>query len=119
MSELNPALLTHHRAKGDIRVPLAVTLKRPDGTVVNLTGLTVKFRMVTSGTPRTDKVALTASNVTVTDAANGKVQYDFQPGDVDSGGKYFAFFVIDDSGEIETFPPDGDKLMVVIDDLLS
>ncbi len=119
MSELNPAVKPHYVSKGDTRTQLARTLKRPDGTVVDLTDLTLKFRMVTSVTPRTDKVALTETGVTVTDAAAGEVQYDFQAADVNTAGKFFAFFVIDDSGKLETFPPDGDKLMVIVDDPLS
>ena len=91
------------RHVGDTEVVLAVTLERPDGTVVNLSGLTVKFTLVDS--VGADKVAETDVGVTVTNAAAGEVQYAFKAADVNMAGTYAAYFiVIDGAGNRDTFP---------------
>jgi hypothetical protein len=91
------------RHLGDTEVVLAATLERPDGTPVDLTGLTVKFTMVDSA--GVDVVAETTSGVTVTDADSGEVQYTFSSGDVDTAGTYYGYFiVIDGSSNRDTFP---------------
>jgi len=105
------------RHVGDTEVAIAATLQRPDGTAVNLTGLTVKFRMV--AVDGTTKVAETASNVTVTDEASGQVQYNPQAADVDTAGVYHAYFVvIDGSSNRDTFPvKNGDLVIIITDDV--
>ena len=57
------------RHVGDTEVALAATLVRPDGTPVDLTGLTVKFTMVDAA--GVDVVAETVTGVLVTGAATG------------------------------------------------
>jgi hypothetical protein len=102
------------RHVGDTEVALAATLVRPDGTVVDLTGLTVKFTMVDSA--GTDVVAETTSGVTVTDADSGEVQYTFSSGDVDTAGTFYGYFVvIDGSSNRDTFPVRKRDLRIVID----
>jgi hypothetical protein len=102
-----------HRHVNDTEVALAATLIRPDGTPIDLTDLTVTFKMV--GRDGTVKVAETADNVTVTDAAAGEVQYTFQPADVDTAGTYHAYFIaIDGGGNRDTFPVHEDYLEVKI-----
>jgi hypothetical protein len=102
-----------YRHVNDTKVALAATLTRPDGTAVDLTGLTVKFKMVARN--NTVKVAETAANVTVTDAAAGAVEYAFQSADVDTAGRYHAYFItIDGSGNRDTFPVHEDHLEVKI-----
>ncbi len=91
------------RQVGDTRVALAATLKRPDNTAVDVTGLTVKFRMCTDA--GVDKVAETSSNVTVTDATAGEVKYTFQAADVDTAGTFHAYFIVETgAGAQDTFP---------------
>lgn len=106
------------RQKGDLRIALAVTLKRPGvggaaPTVVDLTSLTLNFRMCTA--LGVDKVAQTASNVTVTDATAGQVKYTFQADDVDTPGTFHAYFIITDDGD-DTFPVVAGDLQVEIMD---
>jgi hypothetical protein len=49
-----------------------------------------------------------AGNVSATDAANGKVKYDWQSGDTGTAGLYYAEWQVTYSdGTIETFPNDG------------
>ena len=56
-------LQTQHRRKGDTQTPIAARLERPDGRQIDLTGETVKFKMLSPD--GTTKVALTSDNVTV------------------------------------------------------
>lgn len=97
----------------DTEVAIAATLKRPDGTVVNLTGLTVRFLMVDS--QGNSKLAETATNVSVTDAANGLCQYNPQAADVDTAGTYYGYFTVEDaSGNKDTFPAETGELQIII-----
>jgi hypothetical protein len=91
------------RHVGDTEVALAATLVRPDGTVVDLTGLTVKFTMVDSA--GADVIAETDTGVTVTDADSGEVQFTFSAAQVTTGATYYGYFVvIDGTGNRDTFP---------------
>jgi hypothetical protein len=93
----------HSRHLGDTEVAIAATLQRPDGTAVDVTNLTVRFKMVDLG--GTVKVAETADNVSVTDASNGACQYDPQAADVNTAGTYHGYFTAEDgSGNKDTFP---------------
>jgi hypothetical protein len=108
------AVQKQDRGVGDTGTPLAATLERPDGTAVNLTGLTVSFQMVSQATGA-DKVAETTSNVVLTDAANGQVKYTFQDADVDTAGTFYAYFrVIITGDDKDTFPAIGKEMEVVI-----
>lgn len=117
MSEITQdvnVLQTHVIHVNDTRIPLAVQLVRKDGTVVDLTGLTVKFKMRHAATG-TVKVAETTSGVTVTTAASGHVQYDFPAAAVDTVGIYYAYFVVYQGSEADTFPVDTGRLVVRVD----
>lgn len=73
------------------------------GTAVDLTGLTVQFRMeAADGTQVQD---WTATGVTVVSAANGQVQYDFAAANVATAGVYYGWFRVGDGSEWDTFPP--------------
>lgn len=117
----NEDVQVHYRTKGDTLTPIAAKLEQTDenGVLqpVNLNGGFVpKFRMVDDN--GVTKVAETEDNVTVTDAANGKVQYDFQTADVNTAGTFWAWFAVYDSGgtERDSFPVSGKKLRVEIAD---
>lgn len=90
---------------GDTAKVLSVEIMNANSSgvieAVNLTGKTVKFRMVNSATG-VEKVAETAATVTV--AASGYAQYDFQAADVDTAGVFDAWFIVYASGETDTFP---------------
>lgn len=106
---------TQHRQVGDTRIAIAAQLKRPDGSVVDLTGLTVKFEMFNSK-DGTAKVSETSDNVTVTDAANGKVKYSPQSADVDTEGTYHAYFTVYSGSDYEHFPARGGYFRIQIHD---
>ena len=104
------------RQIGDTQIAIAAQLKRPDGTAVDVTDLTVKFHMVNAQTGA-DKVAETSANVSTTVAATGMVQYDPVAADVDTVGTYHAYFVTeDDDGKQDTFPAIKGEFQVVIED---
>lgn len=110
-----PCTLSHRRAKGDTLAKFGPITLKDNGTVRNLTGLTVKFRMYDSeGTLITDAAA------SVLSAAAGTVEYDFAALDVATEGTYYGWFVVlggtggtepdhypndDDGIEIEIFDP--------------
>lgn len=108
----------HELSVGDTLTPLAVQLKQRNAsgvlTAVDLSGLTVKFTMVDSSGGMV--VAETPTGVTVTAAATGLVQYDFQSGDVDTAGTFYGWFTVYNGSEKDTYPAGGRKLVIVISD---
>ena len=108
----------HRRRVGDTRTVLPVTLVQPNTsgvlTAVDLTGLTVAFKMVNAATGATE-IALTSTGVTVTTAATGQVQYDFSGAGVDTAGVYWGTFVVTQGGETDAFPVIQKDLKIIID----
>jgi len=107
---------THKRHIDDLVtvLPAVLSKKNESGvdTVQDLTGLTVEFKMVNEYGEEVQ--AKTATGVTVTDAANGKVQYDFSSGSVDEAGTYYGYFVVTISGEFDTYPAVRGELVILI-----
>lgn len=104
----------HIRHVGDTRTALAAALKyRGDAglAAVDLTGLTVKFKMVNAATD-VEKIAETSTGVTVTNAATGLVQYDFSAAGVDEPGKFYGYFVVYDAGESDHYPVEPEHLVI-------
>lgn len=68
---------------------IGAQLKDIAGTVVDLTGRTVTFRMIeiSTGTVKVDDSA-----ATITSATLGKVQYDPSAADMDTAGTYAMYF---------------------------
>lgn len=81
--------------------------------LTDATSVRMKMRLTkTNGAPALDAA------MTVTDAVNGRVTYDWQAGDTDVPGTYDVEFEIHWSdGTIETVPNSGYKTVVVTDDL--
>jgi hypothetical protein len=108
---------THTRHITDTRTVLPATLKQPNAagvdTVVDLTGLTVQFKMANQS--GVDVIAQTATGVTVTDATAGEVEYDFSTAGVATAGRYYAYFVVIDSTETDHFPVAARELVVCIE----
>lgn len=91
------------------RPVLILRLERADGTVVDLTTATSVRLQVDD--PLTLDVAMT-----VTDAVNGIVEYDWKAGEIDTVGKHRADVeVVWDDGGVEAFPADG-YLWIVVDE---
>ena len=107
------------RHVGDTRSVLAMQLMQvPEGggdaVAVNLTGLTVEFKMVKFD--GTVVVAQTATGVSVSDAVNGKVEYDFSAPGSDTPGTFRAYFVVIDSEESDHFPVGHDLVIEIVAD---
>jgi hypothetical protein len=108
----------HRRRVGDLRTVLPVTLQQPDSTgtlaAINLTALTVTFKMINAATGAT-KIAATGTGVTVVTAASGTVNYDFSSGGVDASGVYWGTFLVTESGQTDAVPVRAKDLKIVID----
>lgn len=110
----------HRRAVGDTLTPLKRQLVQLNSAgvyaAVNLTSKTVYFRMEDEdGVDVIGPGTSTANDCTVTDATNGKVEYDFAAADVDTAGTYYGYFeVYDAAGERDTFPAEEKQLKIIL-----
>ena len=98
--------------RNDTYPPVIATLQDEQGTIP-LTGATVRFKMA----PAPDS-GLTVSPIsrtcTITDAANGKVQFSWQVGDTATAGVYRGEFEVTfPNGAVETFPSN-DYINIII-----
>jgi len=86
--------------QNDTSPSLQATLKDANNSIINLAGATVRFHLkALDGTVKVDAA------MTITDALGGIVQYDWQAGDTDTAGSYYAEFEVTyNDGAIETFP---------------
>lgn len=102
---------------GDTRTVLTADLKQESSSGVeedvDLTGLTVEFKMVDCD--GTAVISQTTSGVTVTNAAAGRVAYDFSSSGVATPGTYYGYFVVTDSGETDHFPVNQRDLIIHIE----
>lgn len=80
---------------------------------VNLTGLTVEFKML-AATDNSVKIAQTATGITVLDAEAGDVQYAFSAAGVDTAGEYKGYFVVTSGSNSDTFPENTGGLVIKI-----
>ncbi len=110
--------LTHRRRLGDLTTVLPVTIAEPNSTGVvtarDLTGLTVKFKMINAA-DGTTKIAETETGVTVVTASSGTVNYDFSASGVNAAGVYYGTFVVYSGAEAQSYPVDVRGLKIVID----
>ncbi len=108
----------HRRRVGDLRTVLPVTLQQPDSSgvlqAINLTGLTVTFKMINAA-DGTTKIAATSTGVSVVSASAGTVNYDFSSGGVDAAGVFWGTFLVTESGQTDAVPVRQKDLKIVID----
>ena len=88
----------------DLRPVIIATLKREDGTIVDLSGCSVKFNM------NKDEVNLINKTATIlSPPTDGKVQYNWEAGDTDVTGLcYGEFEVTFADTKKQSFPSEGD-----------
>lgn len=80
---------------------IEVTLKDATGALVNLSGSTVRFIMVS----KSDNSTAVSAPATIVNAVGGVVKYSWQVGDTDVAGSYSGEFEVTFvSGKAETFP---------------
>lgn len=90
--------------QNDLRPNLSATLEDDSGNAIDLSSASsVDFHMqkFETGNVTVD------SSATITDAANGKVEYEWSSGDTDKVGTYQAEFEVDWGNDKESFPNDG------------
>lgn len=99
--------------KNDTSPFIRIQCQDDGGNPVDLSGATAKFLMreVDSDTTKVDSAA------TITDAANGKVQYEWSSSDTDTAGDFEAEFEITyGDSTVETFPNADSYIEVKISD---
>ncbi len=103
---------------GDTGSPLSASLRtRSDDQPIDLTGASVKFKMVEVNDDDTITTLVDASADIETPETAGLVTYNWATGNTDTAGNHKATFVVTfASGKIETFPPD-DYIEINIQDL--
>src|SRR5260370_1247076 len=103
--------------RNDLLPPLVATLLGSDGASYQIpTDSTVTLRL-RSVNP-TLGIKVSSSTVTISDALQGLVQYDWQEGDTDTSGLYnFEFEVTLVSGKRITFPNYGFRTLEVVPSL--
>lgn len=96
----------HYRHVGDTLTVMPLQLMQDDmngvAQAVDLTGRDVSFRMLNK--QNVEVVPDSTSRVTVTDAANGELQVDFEAQDVAEAGVFYGYIKVVDTGESDTFP---------------
>lgn len=99
--------------QNDTSPSLQASLKDAASLPINLIGASVALHMKS-----VDSTLKVNSSMTVTDAENGIIRYDWQTGDTDTVGTYFVEFQVTYSdGSIETFPNNGNKIVSVVREL--
>jgi len=104
----------------DTLTPLCAQLKQKDAdgdlAVVDLTGMTVKFKMIKDDASGTVVISETASGVTIVSAEDGKVRFDFSAAQVATSGLYWGWFVVYSSSKAATFPQGRGLLILIHED---
>lgn len=93
---------------------IVAILKDATNAVINLSGCTVRFIMVS----KLDGSTAVDAPATVVDAVNGKVKYAWIVGDTDESGSFNAEWEVTfGSGLAETFPNSSNLQVKITDDL--
>lgn len=103
--------------RGDDLPNFSTTLEDSTGSAVDLSNKTVTFNMQKEGS---SGLKIDGGSVTVTDAANGAVKYNWDgSSDTDVSGDFKAEFVSTDdtTSDVETYPSDGFITITIEDDL--
>ncbi len=100
-------IVKHRRHVGDLTTLLSVKFvkENEEGVpeAINLTGKTVKFRLVDSKSG-IDHIAETTTGVTITVVEDGDVDYQFPEAKVSTQGNFYGYFVAYDGTSPDTFP---------------
>lgn len=100
---------------GDTAPVVRATLLDEDSAPVDLTGATVMFVMADNTEPRT---AVVEASATLTDAANGVVEYPWAVGDTAAPGSFVAEFEVTFAdARVQSFPTVGYIDVTIVEDL--
>lgn len=114
MTVVDPTERTFKIGRGDLLFPLEAILTDARGNPVDLSAASaVRFHMRAK---RIDDggTALIDQPASLLDAVNGRVRYDWQTGDTDDKGRYYAEFEVMFAAGPLTFPNTPSKIIVLI-----
>ena len=99
--------------QNDTSPSMLANLQDADGNAINLTGANVQVHIKNvDGTLKVDRPAI------IPDPIIGRVRVNWQTGDTDTVGTYYVEFEATyNDGAIETFPNNGNLVMVVVGEL--
>ncbi len=103
--------------KNDLQPYYYAQVKNSDDTVINLTGATIVCTMkdIQTGTLKVNRSSI---GINITDAVNGKFEYQWQTGNTDTAGKYYIEFEINPaSGGKFTVPTDNSAVILIKESL--
>lgn len=103
----------HTFKKGDLGDPLQATLKDGDGNVIDLSNASqVNLRLETP-----DETQQLDAQMTVVNASNGEVEYNWQSGDpIETADVYYAEAVIDPGTSSQQTVPNDGKTPIEVED---
>ncbi len=102
--------------KNDLQPYYYAQVKDSDSAVVGISGATIRCTMKAAG--GAIKIDRQTAGINITDATNGKFEYQWQSGDTDTVGKYYIEFEITpSSGGKFTLPPNNDAIVMIFDSL--
>jgi nitrogen fixation protein FixH len=105
----------HTRKSGDDETAVPYTLTDRDGTAIDVSSVTAV--RIDADAPD-DTAELSGASMTVTDGANGTVEYDVQSGDFAATGDYAVDFEIEyGDGSTQIVPHDGVEKLTVTDQI--
>lgn len=94
----------------DTSPALQYTVKDEDGSAIDLSGATVTFYMQ----DETGTTVIDGGSVTLVDAANGIVKYEWQDGDSDNAGYFKAEFLVTFGDGTKRTSPDPGWISIVV-----
>lgn len=101
--------------QGDLEPAIEANLQYADGTPVDVTGKTVTFKWRNRDD---DAAAIQTGTATVVDGPTGHVKYDWQTGETDTPGPFYAEWDVVISGaRTLTFPNNGFLEFLVVPEL--
>lgn len=106
--------MTFYIKQNDTSPAMLATLKDGTGTIIELSGSSVRFHMRPFGS---SSITVDAA-ATIYDVDNGQVAYSWSSDDTATAGSYEAEFeVTNTDGSIETFPNNGFIAVEITDDV--
>lgn len=96
----------HYMKVGDRLPKIKATLRNPDGTVTNLTGATVQFRMRSVKAAAAADAPKVLASATVVDPTGGIVEYAWGASDCDTEGDFRGEWIVTFGSSTQTHPND-------------
>lgn len=107
-------IATRQFNEGDLLTPIRLLVRQLDGALKDISGATWTFTMKALGaaTAKVDAGSCTFTN----DGTDGRVHYAWSGTDLDTPGKYVAWFTRTEGGKSVNYPQNG-QLQIIVNDL--